>query len=376
MHIRGSMGEPDVYDVVIVGTGPGGGMAACRLAGRGLNALVLEKEHLPRPKACGGAMPGDIRNLLDWSIEPLIRAEVSTQLHRYDYSDPARHIAMPDPMILVDRPSFDRHFIDRAVRMGAGRLELRQGVSVRSATEDEDGVTLTLQDGETVRARYVIAADGASSIVARSVGLYLRSAGAAVDAAVYVTEDVFAGERDRATFNVHCVEAGYGWIFPKDDHLSCGVGMWRRPRKLLDELNTFLERSLPEGSITRIERLSHPVPVFQGHHPVATRRICLVGDAAQMVDPVLGEGIRYAIQAGRLAADVISALCAPELLDEIVAAPTGMEDDLATLLARQGDCGTYNTIVRHTIARELNLIRLNGQGFLEDPEAVYSALVA
>ena len=370
------MGRPEVHDVVIVGTGPGGGMAACRLAGRGLNVLVLEKDHLPRPKACGGAMPGYVRHLLDWSIEPLIRASVDTQLYRYDHSDPARQVSMPDPMILVDRPSFDRHFIDRAVRRGGGRIALRQGAAVRHADEDDDGVTLTLRTAETIRARYVIAADGASSVVARSAGLYLRSAGAAVDAAVHVRNDVFAAERHRATFNVHCVDAGYGWIFPKDDHLSCGVGMWRKPRRLLAELDTFLDRALPRGSITDIARLSHPVPVFQGHHRVATRRICLVGDAAQLVDPILGEGIRYAIQSGRLAADVVSALCTPDILDEIGQQPTGTRDDLATLHARHGDCGTYNTIIRHTIARELNLIRLNGRDFLENPGAVYSALVA
>lgn len=365
-----------MHDVVIVGTGPGGGTAACRLVGRGLDVLVLEKERLPRSKACGGAMPGYVRKLLDWSIEPLIRARVSTQLYRYDYSDPARQISMPDPMILVDRPSFDRHFIDRAVRMGGGCIALRQGAAVRGAEEDDDGITLTLRNGETVRARYVIAADGASSVVARSVGLYLRSAGAAVDAAIHVSEDVFAAERHRATFNVHCVDAGYGWIFPKADHLSCGVGMWHRPRRLLTELETFLKRSLPEGSITGIERLSHPVPVFQGHHRVATRRICLVGDAAQLVDPVLGEGIRYAIQSGHLAADVVSALCVPEILDEIGHQPAGAKGDLATIHALHGDCGTYNTIVRHTIARDLNLIRLNTRDFLEDPGAVYCALVA
>lgn len=315
-------------------------------------------------------MPGSVLQVLDWPVDHLIEARISNQLFRYDHSTQARSTAISEPMVLVDRATFDHEIIRRAQAIPGSGVELLQGWDVASVQEDAEGVTLRSRDGASIRSRYVIGADGATSRVARDCGLFARAQGAAVDAHVQVSSDTFEAERNRVTFNLHCVSAGYGWVFPKSDHLSCGVGMWREPRKLLAELDDFLSRTFARGSVIDVKHLSHPVPVFQGHRSVATRRVCLVGDAAHMVDPVLGEGIKYALEAGQLAADVLAYLCRPDAISL-----TAKSKEFLELARRSADCHIYDGLVRQTIGRKLNLIRLRNEGFFTDPAVVYQSVL-
>lgn len=365
---------PDLdCDVAIVGAGPAGGAAACRLAATGLSVEILERHALPRAKACGGAMPGAVVHDIEGSIDHLVKARIDRQRFLYNHSAKDRLVRMADPMILVDRAEFDAHFINKAVASSQGHVRLRENSRVVGVIEQHDLVTLNFGKGETLRARYVIAADGASSRIARSLGMYHKAAGAGIDAAIRTGAATFAAERDRVTFNLHCVPAGYGWIFPKDDHLSCGVGMWRDPGLLSRAMDVFVARSLPGDDIVDQQRLAHPVPVFSGHRPIATRRVCLVGDAAHLVDPILGEGIKYGIKSGQIAAEVIAHLLNTQTATNLV--ETGMEEDFAAVLARHATCMAYGDIVRHTIARKLNLIRLREEAFFTNPEAVYQTVV-
>jgi flavin-dependent dehydrogenase len=103
-------------DVIMVGTGPAGGMAACILAGSGLKVVILEKSHLPRHKPCGGALSYSVLNLIDWDISPLIEAEIVQQVILNNYELPiAISKSKKSPMSLVSRNRFDAHFIERAL---------------------------------------------------------------------------------------------------------------------------------------------------------------------------------------------------------------------------------------------------------------------
>jgi geranylgeranyl reductase family protein len=374
--VRG-VGRPrPQYDVVIVGAGPGGGIAACRLAVHDVSVLIVDRQVLPRPKACGGALSSRVRSLVDCDLDPLIEARVWSQVFLFDFNESPEVQQTSEPTLFVERERFDHYFVSRALSTGSGRVALRQDLFIKQAREDAEGVTLTASSGEVIRCRYVIAADGASSHIARSIGLFRTPAGAAIDATVSLTSETFDRERDRATFNLNCVPAGYGWTFPKRTHLSCGVGSWRSPKVLASKLKTFLARTFSPGSITTWSMRAHLVPVFQGHRQVATARICLVGDAAHLVDPVVGEGIIYALESGKIAGDIVAALCAAEH-SHVVA-----RRELDRLSTEAGwrqpappnpDCRFYDGAIRFGVARHLNLIRLAAKSH---PHPYYRNLVA
>lgn len=351
-------------DVVIVGTGPAGGMAACRLAASGLKTLVLEQRTLPRPKPCGGAMPSRVTQVIDWDFEALIESRVHAVRNLYNYS--LEQVAPTvSPILMVSRPQFDQYLIERALTLGKGDVQLRESVRVASVVENAAGVEVRSASGDVIHARYLIAGDGAYSKVARGLGLNRDvQSGVALDAEVEVSPEVYAVEGNRATFNYFCLPTGYGWIFPKNGHLSCGVGAWRGNVHVRQALDDFLARSFPAGSVRRARITAHAIPLYSGPRTIATSRVCLVGDAANLVDPILGEGIRFAMLSGQLAADVVTRLCGVSTAGE---SESGSE---------VVDCRDYQTAVRRVIGEPLgSLFTFATPIFVKAPEFFYRKFV-
>ncbi len=152
------------YDVIIVGGGPAGGTAAYFLGRAGRRVLVLEKELLPRYKACGGGISVHILEQFPISFETVIESKVKA----ISYALGAKTITVPvldQSVRMVMRDEFDAYLLKHAA------AEIRQGGAVRAVEERADGVIVETAEGERIEGGYVIAADGANSIVARSVGL-------------------------------------------------------------------------------------------------------------------------------------------------------------------------------------------------------------
>ena len=181
-------------EVAIVGTGPGGGMAATRLATSGLKTIVLEQRSLPRPKPCGGAMPARIASVIDWDFDGLVESRVHAIRNLLDHGQD-QLVDTASSILMVSRPRFDAYLIERATALAKGDIQLREQFRVTSVHEDDDGVTLRATDGASIRARYVIAADGAYSKIARTLGLNRDvKAGIAMDAEVEVDPEIFERE--------------------------------------------------------------------------------------------------------------------------------------------------------------------------------------
>jgi len=354
-------------DVAIIGAGPGGGMAAYRLAGTGLNVAILEKEMMPRHKACGGALPGNTGEPFGLDLSPIVENKVAQtrSLCDYEMQSLSRHM----PIDMVNRSRLDSFLVDKAITSGKGNVELWEGFDLRAVKEEADGVTVQGKSGETVQSKFLIAADGAMSRTARCLGLKSNAlAGIAIDAEIEVTADVYEFHKDTATFNYFCLPKGYGWIFPKSKgRLSCGVGSWRKRKGLSADMNDFLARSIPAESIHSLRLSGHPLPFYSGHNEIATRRVCLVGDAASLVDPVTGEGVRYAMLSGNLAADVVATQLGRESLNLSV-------NDIPSCDLKS--CRIYQHIIHHGIGMHLdNLRRYIMPIFLDNPEFFYRKFI-
>lgn len=300
----GLFSGPLELDVAIVGAGPAGGAAALALAGRGLRVGIIEKAVPPRYKTCGG---GVLRRAVD--LLPVdIRESVDRECHAAElvhHQPDLRFVCRRDrPIIsMVMRDRFD-HLLTTAAQR-AGGVELLSGTAVADVALDGGRVKITTSRGE-IHARYVIAADGANSVVARCTGRpALRNVVPALECEVTLAPEEMEPLMQTARFDFGFVPAGYGWVFPKRNHLSIGVGTTRRgAANLPEEYQRYLRR-LGIGRPLREERHGYLIPCRPRDDMFSAPRVLFVGDAAGFADPVTAEGITGGIVSGQLAARAI-----------------------------------------------------------------------
>jgi len=288
-----------IYDVLIVGAGIAGASAAYFLGREGLRVLVLEKEKLPRYKACGGGVPRSAFRLFPFSFEPLVECEISSV--RYSFRG-EKEVAVPlpsRPMVAVMRDRLDYFVLQQA------RVEVAEGEKVCAVQQDEWAATVWTESGRELRCRYLVGADGANSGVARAVGLRrTKRLGVALEADLPADDARMREYAGEAVFVFGTVEQGYVWIFPKRNHLSVGIGAFRKGQQ---KLKALLQTEMGKRglSLDGVPLHAHPLPIYWGNELLHRGLILLLGDAAGWMDPLLGEGIRYAIRSARLAADAI-----------------------------------------------------------------------
>ena len=292
------------YDVIVVGLGPAGATAAYELARRGYRVLALEQKRHPRYKPCGGCLSLKIDRILEPDFHPLVEKTVYGATFTFEGLDSFRIRSERPVAYMVMRDRFDHFLTEKARRAGT---DVRENERVVAVEEGLDGVRVRTALGE-YESRYLIGADGVNGVVARALRMVPeRITALCLEGEVQVRTNP-ADLEDEVRIEFGAIPFGYGWVFPKGDHLSLGVGglreKIRNPREYYDE---FLVDQELLADITSEKRQGWAIPIFAGgRDPIATRRASLVGDAAALVDPFLGEGIYYAVRSGQLAALAIA----------------------------------------------------------------------
>ena len=300
-----------IYDVAIVGMGPGGAVAAAELSRGGLTVLAFDKDSPPRYKVCGGGLSARIAHVLELNLESVVERTIYGVQFAYRGQEPLLIQAASPIAYMVMRDRFDHHLGQEARRAGA---EIREGEGVIGLVQQDDAVEVTTSLGR-YRARFVVGADGANSCVARQ--LFPESPPCrvpALESEILVGDGCAFPPSGTIVVDVGAVSQGYGWIFPKHGRLSIGVGEFRlKSVGLRATFDRFVQRlqGLKELSIPR--PVGHPIPVYSSGAWTGTAiprrlvngRALLVGDAGHLVDPLFGEGIYYAVRSGQLAAQAI-----------------------------------------------------------------------
>ncbi|HLJ69468.1 MAG TPA: NAD(P)/FAD-dependent oxidoreductase [Chloroflexota bacterium] len=291
------------FDVIVAGAGPAGSTVARECAARGMAVLMLEKAVFPRDKPCGGGVNVRAAKLLPFDLAPVTERVIDSMTISVRQNRAYRRQNDGPLSYLTQRLRLDAFLAERAVRAGA---DLRERCAVREVERRGDGVEVRAA-GETFAGRALVVADGANGRTAAAAGVRVpRIMGIALEG--NVTPEAFPGNWERTfAIDVGSVPGGYGWLFPKGEHLNVGVGGWYgvgptlRPR--LDSLARYY--GFEPDDLWGLR--GHPLPVRLPQAPLFDGNVLLVGDAAGLLDPLTGEGIYAAFRSGETAARHLAA---------------------------------------------------------------------
>jgi geranylgeranyl reductase family protein len=329
-------------DVIVVGAGPAGSSAAYWLATAGLDVAVLEKTTFPREKVCGdGLTPRGTRALVDMGIDV---SESNGWLHnrglRVIGGGQRLHLDWPEltsfpPFGLVrPRADLDAMLANQAVKAGA-RLYEQTSITepILDASGRVVGVTGKTADKRPVsfRAPLVLTCEGVSGKLAQRLDVHRndkRPLGVAVRR--YYTSPKANDDYLESWLELWSGKPGeseqlpgYGWIFGMGDGtVNAGLGVLNSSagfqktdyRELLSRWldNTPDEWGLREQNATCPTR-GAALPMGFNRTPHYLRGLMLVGDSGGSVNPFNGEGIPYAMESGKFAAEAaVQALARPQ----------------------------------------------------------------
>ncbi|MCW2684301.1 MAG: geranylgeranyl reductase [Blastococcus sp.] len=320
-----------IADVVVVGAGPAGSSAAWWLRQAGLDVVVLEKAAFPREKVCGdGLTPRGVKALDDMGIDTSpaagwvrhkgLRVAGGGQVVEVDWPTLDN---WPGYSLVLRRSELDAMLAAHAEAAGA---RLFTGVTVTEPLLDDAGRVVGVQATSgpdkqpgTWRAQLVISAEGLSGRLAKSLGLVRREdrpLGVAVrryvktprthDSYLDISFDLSADGPTAASM------PGYGWIFGMGDGTAnVGFGLLDTRRSdggdhravLRQWLDTFPPEDQlgEEYAVTPLRGAGLPMALHR--QPAYSRGLLLAGDSAGTVNPFNGEGISYAMETGRMAAE-------------------------------------------------------------------------
>ncbi|MEM7334438.1 MAG: geranylgeranyl reductase family protein [Chloroflexota bacterium] len=310
------------YDVVVVGAGPAGSAAAFFLRQRGLEVALLDKATFPREKTCGdGLTPRAIGVLDEMGLLENLLAEgckmdeatvfapngtpVTTQMPIRDEHPPI--------MLAIPRYKLDNFILQRAVEAGA---DLCEGITVQDVQTEADGVkVMGRYQGKKIEinGRMAVLAVGASMGLLKRLGILKETPTLTLAARTYY-EDV-QDLSGRFEFYFEGIPLpGYGWVFPLSKttaNIGAGIFEIRNGKKDTRSaqlvMEQFLEIPKMRHMLAHAKQMGrikgYPIRTDFATAPTYQHNLLLAGEAAGLVNPLTGEGIDYALESGKMAAE-------------------------------------------------------------------------
>jgi geranylgeranyl reductase family protein len=311
------------YDIIVVGAGPGGSIAAKTAAENGYNTCLLEKENVStngRYKACGGAIAWELVEEIDYPEEKISRIIESLELHHTDGED----FSKKGKGAVIWRNVFDKFLTDMAIDSGAKLKEQEPLISVKKLDNHYQVTT----NNDSYLTKYLIAADGVTSSTLKILKWpYFSSK----DLILTITQEMKTTKREIRQHlgddTVHLffgikdlIAVGYAWLFPKAEDITVG---WGNQINLIKNSREEFKKFTSLPFVTK-SLINSEMKVFQPHLiPVGLRpqlyndNVFAVGDAGGIVDPISGKGIPYAMMSGKFAIDTINTCEKKDRLDKL-----------------------------------------------------------
>lgn len=376
------------HDVLVIGAGPAGAAAGYWLAQEGLDVVMVDKKVFPREKTCGdGLTPRAVKQIHDMGL-----GDQLSQFHRYDGLRATAHgktlelhwpthPMYPHHGYVVRRRELDTMVARNAVDAGATLLEGHEALTPVLERGFVRGATVQVEDSETpfnITARYVIVADGANSRFGRALGTFRTKEwpyGTAIR--TYWETPRHAEPWIESVLDVKDRQGnpmpGYGWIFPVGDGtVNIGVGLLSTFRDFKSVNTTHLLNEYAHMIADRWEinpdqptgkATSRRIPMGGSVGPKSGPTYLVVGDSAGNVNPFNGEGIGYAYETARMAAQILTEAIrnndptALQRYQTLIDDEYGQYFKVARLFAR--------IIGRPVIMRELSRVGINNRTLME-----------
>jgi len=308
------MSETGKYDVIIAGAGPAGSTAGFLLSKSGLKVLLIDKDRFPRKKLCAGLITHKTVRLLQRVFGLTVKSLSEKGIINYEagsYEIRSRNSIIAQgtygiPFHFIDREQYDDFILSMARKVGANIIE---GDRITSLDVLKSAVTTA--SGKQFLSRVIIGADGVNSRIRRSfpTDLFGRedwNKNLAAAHEIVVSRNDMEQQVNHPVHYYDFIEFGYAWLFPNREKViigMCGLKS-KNSKNILSAFREFL--SAIHVKLKQDQKIFSSVLPYGNFLPEPVfRNILLVGDAAGLADPLLGEGIFYAQRSGELAAHAI-----------------------------------------------------------------------